>query len=70
MLDPATARRWQPAPVHREDEDQHDSEPEGREGLAQERDHRRDVVHRRVASDRRDDPRGNREGESDHERRP
>src|SRR5262249_30353125 len=70
VLEAAAPRRREPAPVHGEDQDQHDAEPEGRKRLPQERDDRRDVVHRRIASDCRDDARGNRESERDHQRRP
>src|SRR6266480_2254958 len=69
VLEPPPTRRGQQVPLDREDEDQHDAEPEGRHRLAEESDDRRDVVERRVAPHRRDDAGGHRQHERDQERR-
>ncbi len=69
VLEVAAPRGGQPVEPHREDQDQHDAEPEGRHGLAEQRHHRRDVVDRRVAPHRRDDAGGNGQAQRDEQPR-
>ena len=50
------AARRQPAQRHREDQDQHDPEKEGRHRGPADRDDHQAAVDERIAPDRRDDP--------------
>jgi hypothetical protein len=68
VLEVAAARGRQPVELHRENQDQHDPEPERRHRLPEQRDHRRDVVEHAVALDGRDDPGRDGQAERDEQR--
>src|SRR5574341_412304 len=67
VLEAAPPRGGQQVELHGEDQDQHDPEPECGHGLAEQRDDGGDIVDRRVAADRRDDPRRDRERQRDEQ---
>src|SRR3989441_2702508 len=63
VLERAPPRGGQEVELHREHEDQHDPQPEGRHRLPQQGDDRRDVVDHGVAPHGRDDAGGDRQAE-------